>query len=401
MDMKKYMKLLGFPTLIMALLLGVFLMSAGTNVQAASPVVPGTWNVVPSANPSTTENTLLGVAALRSSDIWAVGYYHNDSFNSTRALIERWNGTQWKTVAHPNPSTTSNFLYHVVALSGSDVWAVGRYTDSNFNQLTLIEHWNGTTWKVVASPNPSASFNTLSSITAISANNIWAVGFSVDTNGFRKTLVEHWNGRQWSVVDSPNLPGRSSVLNSIVAISANDIWAVGDAPDANGDYITLSEHWNGTMWKIVTSPNPSSTFSHLYGVTALAPNNVWAVGFYASVDTFKSLVIHWNGSKWNVVSSPNPGPDSNVLNAVTALSATNIWAVGYKLNSGTTSTTRTLIEHWNETKWSVVASPSVGTGSNFLSNITGMPGTNNVWAVGYYYDSSNSNPHTLTENYRP
>src|SRR5450759_2558898 len=295
MDMKKYMKLLGFPTLIMALLLGVFLMSAGTNVQAASPVVPGTWNVVPSANPSTTENTLLGVAALRSSDIWAVGYYHNDSFNSTRALIERWNGTQWKTVAHPNPSTTSNFLYHVVALSGSDVWAVGRYTDSNFNQLTLIEHWNGTTWKVVASPNPSARFNTLSSITAI---------------------------------------------------SANDIWAVGDAPDANGDYITLSEHWNGTMWKIVTSPNPSSTFSHLYGVTALAPNNVWAVGFYASVDTFKSLVIHWNGSKWNVVSSPNPGTDSNVLNAVTALSATNIWAVGYKLNSGTTSTTRTLIEHW-------------------------------------------------------
>lgn len=384
------------PPMIIVLLLGLFLMGGGANVQAAS----GTWNVVPSPNPSTTENTLLGVAALGAKNVWAVGYYHNNSPDSIRGLIEHWNGTQWKVVTHPNPSATSNFLYNVAALSGSNVWAVGRYTDSHSNQLTLVEHWNGTTWAVVPSPNPSASFNTLSGITAISANNIWAVGFSVATNGFRNTLVEHWNGAKWSVAASPNLPGRSSVLNSIAAVSANDIWVVGDAPDANNNYVTLSEHWNGSAWKIVPSPNPSPTFSHLYGVTALASNNIWAVGFYASVDTFKSLVIHWDGSKWNVVSSPNPGTDSNILNAITALSATNIWAVGYLLNTGGSST-RTLIEHWNGTKWSVASSPSVGSGSNFLSGVTDMPGTNTLWAVGYYYDSSNSHPRTLTEYYRP
>ena len=52
----------------------------------------------------------------------------------------------------------------------------------------------------------------------------------------------------------------------------------------------------------------------LTGVTALAPNNVWAVGFYAKdVNTdrpTKTLIEHWGGCSWKVVSSPNIGPHS-------------------------------------------------------------------------------------------
>src|SRR5579863_7941029 len=102
------------------------------------------------------------------------------------------NSAGWNTVSSPNPSMTFNSLNGVAAISTSNVWAVGSYSASTGN-FPLVEHWNDTTWKVIASPAVSGS---LSGIVAIAANNIWAVG------GYRNstTLVEHWNGTSWSVV---------------------------------------------------------------------------------------------------------------------------------------------------------------------------------------------------------
>src|SRR6266581_3185969 len=34
----------------------------------------------------------------------------------------------------------------------------------------------------------------LNGVDALTANNIWAVGFTTDMNGFSQTLAEHWNG---------------------------------------------------------------------------------------------------------------------------------------------------------------------------------------------------------------
>jgi hypothetical protein len=66
----------------------------------------------------------------------------------------------------------------------------------------------------------------------VSANDVWAVGFSPHPSGtpqyLRQTLIEHWNGSSWSVVPSPNPAGKTYVvLNGAAAISASDVWAVG------------------------------------------------------------------------------------------------------------------------------------------------------------------------------
>ena len=87
-----------------------------------------------------------------------------------------------------------------------------------------------------------------------------------------------------------------------------------------------------------------------------------------------------------------------MLYGVTAISATNVWAVGYSVTSNAGATpTHALIEHWDGTSWSVVPSPSVGTNSNFLKGVTRVPGTNQVWAAGYY--SAGSYTQTLIEFY--
>lgn len=233
------------------------------------------------------------MAALSATNIWAVGYSAlNDT--SSRVLIEHWNGAKWSVFSGVNPgaATTYNRLNSVTAFSANDVWAVGNYTNEQGTPETLVEHWNGQRWSVVASPSPG-TVNDLYGITAVSATNIWAVGEYQSAQNATQSLIEHWNGSVWQVVASPN-PQNGGILNSVAAISASDLWAVGEAgyPSGGGavdgntatnnpTIPTLIEHWNGTNWQIVSSPNPG-TYNNSLSAVAHVPGSgqLWAVGSY-------------------------------------------------------------------------------------------------------------------------
>src|SRR6266852_8298727 len=103
----------------------------------------------------------------------------------------------------PNPNVHGNTLIAVSGTSASDVWAVGFSNSNNVNESrTLIEHWDGASWKVVASPNPGStpacvnlnSGNYLNAVAAVSPTNVWAVGFYFTCNTLLKPLILHWNG---------------------------------------------------------------------------------------------------------------------------------------------------------------------------------------------------------------
>src|SRR5690349_24760771 len=81
----------------------------------------------------------------------------------------------WSLVSSPNPSTTSNYIRAVAAVSTDDLWAVGFYNNASSAQ-TLIEHWDGSAWSVVRSPNVGSD-NYLEEVDALAANDVWAVGF--------------------------------------------------------------------------------------------------------------------------------------------------------------------------------------------------------------------------------
>jgi hypothetical protein len=165
----------------------------------------------------------------------------------------------------------------------SDAWTVGNYEPSGTTPIqTLIEHWNGFKWEIVGSPSPSTSENYLHGVTVITPDNAWAVGRYFNQHSvLYQTLVEHWNGGHWSVVTSPNANSTDSGLNSVAALSASDIWAVGDylTNGDNGVYQTLIEHWDGKQWSIAPSPNDGTSNNFLYGVTRVpGTQQMWAVG---------------------------------------------------------------------------------------------------------------------------
>src|SRR5262249_22093127 len=86
--------------------------------------------------------------------------------------------TGWNTVASPGVGAEGE-VTAVAALSASDVWAVGQFENLESVQQTLIEHWDGTQWTAVDSPSPSQRYNLLQGVAAISPRDAWAVGYSI------------------------------------------------------------------------------------------------------------------------------------------------------------------------------------------------------------------------------
>src|SRR5205823_6176384 len=109
---------------------------------------------------------------------------------------------------------------------------------------------------------------------AVSANNVWAVGHS-NNRVVDAPLIEHWDGTQWSIVPSPNA-GLSSTLNAIGAVSAGDIWAAGDYWSGTGIPVrSLLLHWNGSTWGIIAAPNAGTGDNDPTGLAAMAADDVW------------------------------------------------------------------------------------------------------------------------------
>jgi hypothetical protein len=291
------------------------------------------------------------------------------------AACQNWTGTQ-----PPSPGATSNQLRGVSVLSACNAWAVGDQVASNGGRQTLIEHWNGSSWTVVPSPNPGSPDNSLTSVHAVSPTNVWAVGY-IATGASDNTLILHWNGTTWTQVPSPD-PGTFDRLYSVSLVSASDGWAVGFSSTGTGDR-TLILHWNGTTWKQVPSPDQggTGTGNDLFSVSATSHSNAWAVGEVFTSSKITTLTVHWNGRRWTRVASPNPGRSTELF-SVAATSGTNAWAVGDATN-GTAD--QTLVLHWNGTRWAQVASPDQG-GSTNINVLVAVAATaaKNAWAVGYF-----------------
>jgi hypothetical protein len=187
-------------------------------------------------------------------------------------------------------------------------------------------HWDGVQWTVVPGA-PVSAYPELFSISAVAPDDIWAVG-DYAPGSDRATLIEHWNGTQWSQVSSPNVPSYHNQLKGISAIASDNIWSVGWAY-TNDSYQTITLHWDDTAWATVSSPSPGTSGPGLNGVVALSGDDVWAIGSYGAGTGYGiNLALHWDGVSWNQVPVPNRPNETNTLMSICAVSASELWAVG-------------------------------------------------------------------------
>ncbi len=371
-------------TLGAAMLLGLTIALFQDSPAQGQTEAGSTFQVVPTPNENF-NSELFAASASSPNDIWAVG----------QSTIH-FDGTTW--TAFPAPmikGDNNSFLQGVVAISPTLAWAAGNVTDGA-HPGQVIEQWNGTKWSLFPGPKFGKKDQAnVFAMTSSSANDVWAIGNLVNLGtGLVSPLFEHWNGTAWTAT---TVESNNEFLFGASADATNDAWAVGFNGSDNIE--TSAMHWDGANWKSVATPNVGEGTNKLNAVLALAPNDVWAVGFSTSVAPPKqaatlTLIEHFDGTSWMVVPSPNVGPNSanqsNRLLGLTANSANDIWAFGSYFPADGSAHQMTLLLHWDGISWTVASSPSPTKGGFpcdlLWAGVVSSPG--DVWILGSRHDET-------------
>ncbi|HEY7756495.1 MAG TPA: hypothetical protein VID69_09735 [Actinomycetota bacterium] len=320
------------------------------------PACTPTFDVAQTADPGDLPNALAGVTALSSAEAWAVGA-SGDPLAPVAVLIERWDGAAWTAEQGPSPGSETNELRAVDAAEPNDVWAVGR-TASGFGDRPLVLRFDGTEWLEIVLPEEVTGV--LTGVAAISPDDVWVVGYEGDpVASLERALVLHWDGQVWEVDD----PGRAvgsgrSALLGIEAVAPDDVWAVGYLHSR-----PLIVHFDGEAW----SRSETTVDGETNAIAPTTPTDVWAVG---------SPIQRFDGATWT--SAAEIRADGELF-GIAVVSPSDLWAVGRRPVQG--GGTRSLVMRFDGLGWTQVEGASVP-GSDALLGVDALSdGT--VLAVGY------------------
>jgi hypothetical protein len=259
------------------------------------------------------------------SQVFAAGAIQGEA-GADRTLVVHWAGDGWQRMGSRNLPGASD-LYGIAARSASDVWAVGSSSPNGFETTaTLVEHWDGISWRVVPAPSPDPFLSELTHVAGGRHGALFASGHT-STGTLLLQLVD---GR-WQTVATPSPAGFSSTfLEGLAVRSARDVWLAGYGQrSSDGASRPLAAHWDGSRWTVYRLPNvpPESYLNDI----AAGGGRVVAVGTSFSDFGSRGFVEQFDGSTWSV--SPTPGNQAAELDAV-ASRRTQALAVGSSIAGG-------------------------------------------------------------------
>lgn len=340
-----------------------------------------TWALVPMRTPVITSTNLTGVSAVSTTDVWAVG---QTGWARTSAFAEHWDGSAW-TRSPLAPDVRHSRLEAVDARATDDVWAVGTRAKFGIDAHPLIEHWDGAGWSLTDAPDiGKAQDLTLESVSADAPADAWICG----DYGSHETDVEfvwRWDGQSWTSMPYPTLPSgaTSGGLTSISAASPDDVWAVGVYQRGDGIERPFAAQWNGSAWTLATSGPyaPGAPRGELTSVSAADASTATSVGTALVGSRFEAVAASWDGTTWTQQQVPGPEPEPTATD-VDTLDPSDSWLAG-------SSQTTAFVDRWDGSTWSSV--PGLNTGHTLLQ-LGGIAATSgsDAWVVGSYQAANGS-----------
>ncbi len=277
---------------------------------------------------------LTGVSVVSSSDVWAVGSISWGKYPHAREvpISARWNGRDWRRVQLPAISGEFVWLSDVVATGPRDVWAVGGW--GGHRTWPLLLHFDGLRWERTNLQQVAPTLGQLNAIDARGSNDVWAAGMSGDwrmeSYGYGDYVL-HWDGRSWRLVASPLNDEATGPFSHAIDIGlTGEVWTLNFDLSGNGPYFVT---WTGPARTAHVSD--WMTYQSYDDIAAITPKDVWIVGQFNYDDAGKThdtpLIGHWDGDRWHVQHTPFDHYTHVGLNAVSAVAANDIWAVGNHL----------------------------------------------------------------------
>lgn len=392
--------------LIVAVLVGSFVAiqvlyranAPHTNVVAPPSVCqPSPWQI----SSTSATGILFSVAASSPGDAWAVG----ETFDQN-PLIEHWDGVKWHVMSSPQLRGKGGYLQVIAIVAPNDIWAAGEQFQGGGPAIgpivavsrgtMLIEHWDGKNWAVVASPESKPdpqSTTEVNSITVISAHNIWIAGAWIDHGLNPNTptaLLEHWDGQKWTrVLDQSVLENGTSagVILDATTNAGGQVLAGGTQRGNDQAYHAYLERWDGQRWSKIDTSSLGPHVANIFALSAVSASDMWAIVENTVTSASGSpgrTIVHWDGKTWKQISAPDWLVGKNTYAwSIRALGPRNIWAM---------NASPSVLAHWDGTSWNQVKLPNSTLHlETFANDFAVSAGA--IWVVGRIVgDGSSTHP---------
>jgi hypothetical protein len=218
------------------------------------------------------------------------------------------------------------------------------------------------------------------------ADDCWAAA-NMDAGGGK---LFHFDGHSWKSAVSP----RAAVLYGIDCVDASDCWAVGSSVSASGHGKTFAEHYNGRLWTAVSTPNaPTWPDSGLTAVACTTKEECWASGEGANYGSTPStgalLMLHYDGTAWHraLATAPQEGPYDGTAYLNCPSAAQCVLLTIYPTSGGGDAEAG---EIYNGARWSALAVPP-----GVLVQGASCPSVDNCYIIGGPNFNVPNSPETL------
>jgi len=254
-----------------------------------------------------------------------------------------------------------------LAVSGTTLYAGGNFTYVTNGTATpvsanYIAQWNGTAWSPLGTGMGGGVYTL-----AVSGTNLYAMGAFSTAGGMTAGSIARWNGSTWW-----NLGGGMASGVYAFAVSGTDLYVGGTFSSAAGGLTTMSRiaKWDGSGWSALAGGVSEKVYAlAVIGTDLYAGGGfTWATnagGFATNV----SRVAKWDGTNWSALA----GGVGDYVNAL-AVSGTDIY-VGGNFTSATNAEPPAIgtcsLAKWDGTNWSAPAG-----GVDGYVNALAVSGTN-------------------------
>jgi len=218
-----------------------------------------------------------------------------------------------------------------IALAAAVLAAVLLTAGSGGERQTLVppSHSRAAAGGITSGPAPEQVGDELSGMVGGLDGEPWTWGYRHRKGGPGSPLLERWDGQRWQAVRTPS--GKMAAvreIDGVAAPSGRDLWVAYDTP--RGGRLA---HWDGVRWKAFPAIDFVSTSETSNALLAVSPNDVWAVGWAGTrrqPPNSRLTTMHWNGNRWSSIPTPafGRGVGDVSLRLVRGVSPDAVWALG-------------------------------------------------------------------------